>query len=65
MTELVGVGAMSVDGSRSRLEYRSGAARRPGEGIDAEQAATSLTAALGKKHTFGCAQPTRGAPCDC
>jgi hypothetical protein len=30
-----------------------------------EPAMTSVAAALGKKHTFDCPQPTRGGTCDC
>jgi hypothetical protein len=64
MIELVRIGATSVDGSRPRFAHPSKAVLLHGE-ADAEPTATSLTAALAKKHTFGCAQPTRGAVCDC
>jgi hypothetical protein len=65
MNELVGFGASSVDSRHSRSEHRSVAGQPPGEVMEAVPATTSLTAALEKKHTFDCLQPTRGGLCDC
>jgi hypothetical protein len=65
MSELVGFGSTSVESRLSRTEPVGGAAGLPRDMVDTEPAATSLAAALEKKHTFDCAQPTRGGLCDC
>ena len=65
MNELTSFGRTAVNSGFAQSEHARSAAGLPREMINAEPAASSLAAALGKKHTFDCAQPTRGGLCDC
>jgi hypothetical protein len=65
MNEPTGFGRTAVNSGFASSEHVRSAARLPTDMVHAEAAASALAAALGKKHTFDCAQPTRGGLCDC
>jgi hypothetical protein len=68
MSELSSVGRAAVTSGFSGPEETRSPADRTHQLVDAEPAqlgATSPAAALEKKHTFDCAQPTRGGLCNC
>jgi hypothetical protein len=67
MTEFVGVDPTSVQTRIPQPPQLGDPAGPLPEMIKAEPqpTATSAAAALEKKHTFDCAQPTRGGLCDC
>jgi hypothetical protein len=68
MTEITDIGRAPVNSGFSGAEHARRAAGLPdsmSDGGPAESPATSLASALEKKHTFDCAQPTRGGLCDC
>jgi hypothetical protein len=68
MNELTRFGRTAVNSGFARPEHPRSAAGLPRNMLNAEPAepaASSLAAAVSKKHTFDCAQPTRGGLCDC
>jgi hypothetical protein len=68
MSELSSIGGTAFTSGFSGPEDTRTAADLTYHLVDAEPvqlAATSAAAALEKKHTFDCAQPTRGGLCNC
>jgi hypothetical protein len=68
MNELTSFGLTAANSSFARSEHARSAAGLPRDMSNPEPAeppASSLAAAVAKKHTFDCAQPTRGGLCDC
>jgi hypothetical protein len=68
MTEITDFGRASVNSGFSGAEHARHAAGLSNSINDAEPTefrTPSLASALEKKHTFDCAQPTRGGLCDC
>jgi hypothetical protein len=68
MSEFSSIGRTAVNRGSSGPDDARTPADRTHHLVDPEPAqlmATSLAAALGKKHTFDCAQPTRGGLCNC
>ena len=68
MTDVTSFGRTAVGSGFARSEQARSAVALPHGLMNVElgePAPESLAAVLEKKHTFSCALPTRGGPCDC